>query len=975
MKLRNRLLLAVSVLSIPTQAAASARLEHFAPVLFELEPNMRYASTDLTRWEVFTRTGVRLSPSMSIEFLGVDERMKLEGVDAAAPKLSIYLGNDPAKWKPECAGFNAVAYRGLYPGIDLVYHRMEGKLKGDFIVHRGADPARIRFRFTGEAGPNYPKVRLHRDRLEIRSGKETLDERIPSVYQIEGSSRVEAHYRRYPDGSIGFEVAGHDPERQLVIDPDLTFSSFVAGSLLDQVTATTFSPVQNMLLVAGWTESGDLLGATASTFKGSIDAYYGRFSVSAAGAVSLSSMTLIGGSGADKATSIAVNPAGVAVLGGSTTSTNFPALSAYQATLKGRSNGFLVQFSPFGTTLLKSTYFGGSGSDQITGVGIDSSGVAYFAGTTSSTNLPLRNAIQATYNGGATDGFAGTLLSNATLGYSTYLGGAGTDNIAGLAQLNGEVYLTGGTDSNGSTTIQTGLFPLKNPNQAGSGGGQDAFVTKLTSAGALFYSSLLGGNGGIAGYPETGNAITVNPYGEAFVVGMTSSSNFPLVSPAQRLFGSGPTDAFLAKYSATGSLVFSTYWGGASWDQANAVTILPSGFIAVAGMTSSQDTTTVSSTYAFPTQVTPGYPVISAAPTWNPVSARFEMANGTPAGDSLCSNTSGIAGGTTFGGYYDAFVAVFWPTGACYWSAYYGGIGSDAANSITATPAGELFLAGQTGSHNLQMVKSLQTSISSSGYHGFLAKLTPRQSGLFRSSLGQFYLINNYDFVNSLSPNFITMSWANVSGSDAIPIVGDWDNTGRPRLGLFRSGTWYLDINGDNLFTFGVDQVVSFGAPGDLPVVGDWDNTGRSRIGVYRAGLWFLDINGDNSFTFGVDCVVAHGVAGDFPIVGDWTNTGQSRIGVVSSNVWKLATNVACPSQTINSTSAYNFGAATDYPVFADWDNSGIKRIGAYRTSGYPIGWWYLDINGNGAWDDLPADRNVIVGGTGDIPVVAIRAN
>src|SRR5207248_1939785 len=105
-----------------------------------------------------------------------------------------------------------------------------------------------------------------------------------------------------------------------------------------------------------------------------------------------------------------------------------------------------------------------------------------------------------------------------------------------------------------------------------AGGGQDAFVTKLNAVGQLSYSTYLGGNSGYPGSPEMGTAITVDNYGMAYVTGMTSSTNFPVLSAAQAQpnFRYGVTDVFLTKFNATGQLAFSTFWGGSSWDQANA---------------------------------------------------------------------------------------------------------------------------------------------------------------------------------------------------------------------------------------------------------------------------------------------------------------------------------------------------------------------------------------------------------------------
>lgn len=912
-----------SILYLPAFSAPKPHLEHMSPALFEIEPNARFTSTDLSRWEIFTRTGVQLGPALSVEFMNSEGGMKMEGLERSVPTLSVYQGNDSSKWRRDCPSYGAVAYRGLYPGVDLVYRRNEENLKGDFIVSPGADPGRIRFRFAGGT------AHVDAGRIEIRSGKQILEERMPAVYDLSGGKRFvrQARYHQFPDGSVGFDVDGHDRTLPLVIDPELTFSTYLAGSLLDQVTALTYSAYDTTLDVGGWTESTNLLSSQITYTRrgtgGSTDGFYARFSVSSTGVIALTSLTILGGTGQDKVTALGVNSTGWVVLGGATASSNFPISStpaAYQPNLRGSTNGFLAIVGP---NFYYATFLGGSGSDQITGVAIDQNYTTYFAGTASSSDLPVTNAFQKKYGGGQTDGFVGVMMPTLTLSYCTYIGGSNDESINGLAMLNGQIYVTGATNSYD--------FPTLSALQSQNGGGQDAFVAKLTPTGALSYSTYLGGSGGTPAFPETGTAIAVDSAGEAYVAGITSSTNFPVTTgAAQAAFGGGAVDGFLVKLSATGSKLFATYWGGSDWDQANAVTVLPSGYVAIAGSTTSFD-----------------FPVKTPIPT-----------------------------GSVNSGAYDAFVAVFSPAGALYWSTYFGGSGTDAAYGVTSDKAGDVIVGGLTASFNLPLVSPIQSTINSSGYHGFIAKFSPTQQfGTFRPSSGQFFMSSSRAFVKDAAVlTYTTLSWSNVSGPDAIPVVGDWDNTGRPRLGLFRknTGTWYLDMNGDDLYTAGVDKVVNgFGANG-YPIVGDWDNTGNVRLGFFANSWFYMDINGDNIFTYGVDLFKPFGASTDIPIVGDWTNTGKTRIGVFRKGLWYLDLNGNFDSSQPISAIA---GAATDNPLFADWDNTGIKRIGNYRTSGYPIGWWFVDINDDFKYNGAPVDAYYIFGGTGDQAVVGVKSH
>ena len=213
-------------------------------------------------------------------------------------------------------------------------------------------------------------------------------------------------------------------------------------------------------------------------------------------------------------------------------------------------------------TLDYSTTFGGSGYDQGNGIAVDSSGNAYVAGFTASSNFPTTTgAFQTAYGGGDYDAFVTKLNATGTgLVYSTYFGGSGYDQGNGIAvDSAGNAYVTGFTASSNFPTT-TGAFQT-----AYGGGSSDAFVTKLNATGTgLVYSTYLGGSGG-----DAGTGIAVDSSGNAYVTGNTNSSNFPATTGAfQATFG-GYNDAFVTKLNATGTgLVYSTYFGGSGYDQA-----------------------------------------------------------------------------------------------------------------------------------------------------------------------------------------------------------------------------------------------------------------------------------------------------------------------------------------------------------------------------------------------------------------------
>jgi len=202
--------------------------------------------------------------------------------------------------------------------------------------------------------------------------------------------------------------------------------------------------------------------------------------------------------------------------------------------------------------------------------------------------------------------------------------------------------------------------------------------------------------------------------------------------------------------------------------------------------------------------------------------------------------------------------------------------------------------------------------------------------------------------------------------ANAQAVAGDWTGTGASKIGVFSDGTWYGDLNGsgtwdgqppDGLATFGA------GIPGALAVVGDWSGTGTVKIGVYKDGAWWVDYNGNSAWdgpaidrTFSFDA----GIAGAVPVAGDWNGTGAANLGVYQDGVWYLDLNGNGVWDGAPADGIYTFGAglAGAVPVTGDWTGTGRTMIGIYAD-----GTWYLDMNGNYAWDGIPVDTLLSFGG------------
>ena len=216
-----------------------------------------------------------------------------------------------------------------------------------------------------------------------------------------------------------------------------------------------------------------------------------------------------------------------------------------------------------------------------------------------------------------------------------------------------------------------------------------------------------------------------------------------------------------------------------------------------------------------------------------------------------------------------------------------------------------------------------------------------------------------------------------------LPIIGNWNASGKDDLGIYfstasasKASQWYLDRNGNGKWN-GCDNdrcFRSFGQKGDLPVAADWNGTGSDKIGVFRpsTGEWFLDLDGNGKWDgCNVDrCVVSFGEAGDLPVAGDWNGTGHGRIGVFrpSSGEWFLDLNGNGQWDGCNVDQCIaGFGEPADLPVVGDWNATGSTKIGIFRPSS---GEWFLDLNGNGQWDECNIDRCITgFGQQGDLPV------
>ena len=248
----------------------------------------------------------------------------------------------------------------------------------------------------------------------------------------------------------------------------------------------------------------------------------------------------------------------------------------------------------------------------------------------------------------------------------------------------------------------------------------------------------------------------------------------------------------------------------------------------------------------------------------------------------------------------------------------------------------------------------------------------PSKVGLFRPASGTFYLDHNG---NGTWDGCGTDRCLSIGMTGDIPLVGDWNGTGSSKVGLFRpaSGTFYLDQNGNGTWDgCGTDRCLSIGMTGDIPLVGDWNGNGATKVGVFRpsAGTFYLDHNGNGTWEgCATDRCLQIGLTGDIPVVGDWNNSGSSKVGLFrpSDGTFYLDYNGNGRWDGCSTDRCLSIGLNGDVPVVGDWNDSGTAKVGTFRSS---TGTFYLDYNGNGIWDGCSTDRCLAIGMAGDIPLV-----
>ncbi|MHB0960277.1 MAG: cadherin domain-containing protein, partial [Pirellulaceae bacterium] len=481
------------------------------------------------------------SPShmLQVELVGanlVDPVAVDPTVDAAAPGAA----------QP----FSGVLYAGVWDGVSAVYDAHEGAiLKSTYYVDAGLD------------GSPADQIRLHYNRTVSMDGQGnlviaydtgTLTDSAPVAWQDIGGQRrfVQVSYVLLGNNDVGFALGEYDHSEQLVIDPSLTWHTFLGGSGTDNGYAMAVDGSGNVYVTG---DSSASWGSPVRAFDTSSDAFVAKLD----GNGNLVWNTFLGGGGSDTGRSIAVDESGNVYVGGDSTATWGSPVRAFTAG-GGAPDAFAAKLNDSGT-LTWNTFLGSSSNDYGRGIAADGSGNVYVTGDSSATwGAPVQAF------GGSQDAFAVKLDSAGSLTWNTFLGAAGTDTGLGIAvDGSGNVYVAGDSTATWGAPVRA------------YSSGNDGFAAKLNSAGSLTWNTFLGGSGS-----DSATGITVDGTGNVYVAGSGSAT---WGSPVRSYSGSGE-DAFAAKLNSSGSLTWNTFLGGSGLnDSGRGIAVDGSGNVYVAG--------------------------------------------------------------------------------------------------------------------------------------------------------------------------------------------------------------------------------------------------------------------------------------------------------------------------------------------------------------------------------------------------------
>jgi len=560
--------------------------------------------------------------------------------------------------------FKTVTYKNIYPNIDMVLSTREPGLEYSFLVHPGGNLKNIKLKWNGTNKEEF----LKEGSIRYSNSQGTLKESAPESF-VEGKL-VKSSFTKIGK-SHSFKIGDYDRKKDLLIDPTLIWASYFGGSGDEYGIELNIDASQNVYITGSTSSTNNIAttGAYQTSFTGAQDAYLAKFNSSG----NLLWSTYYGGNN-EKGCNVKTDDSLNVYLTGQTASKIGIATSGASQTSFGGGNfdAFLAKFSSAGI-IRWATYYGGDSDDVGKGITLDVSGNIFISGVTSSTGIATTGAFQTSY-GGNGDAFLAKFSNSGKLVWATYYGGSGADEGDGISSdLLGNIYLSGLTGSNSGLTTN-GAY------QVSLIGSEDAFLAKFNNTGNISWATYFGG-----GKEIDIASVCADATGNVYITSATSSTNNIATSGAYQTSLSGGSNALLAKFNSSGSILWATYFGGDNYSFGFAVNTDVFGNIFVVGSTSS--TTGIA--------------------------------------------TSGAYQSSYGGGFFDAFLAIFNSSGKLSYATYCGGTNEDVGTGIAADNSGNAYITGRTNSNNgIATTNSYQTIYGGGAWDAYLAKFNIPVSGI-----------------------------------------------------------------------------------------------------------------------------------------------------------------------------------------------------------------------------------------------------
>ncbi|MBP9663007.1 MAG: SBBP repeat-containing protein [Pyrinomonadaceae bacterium] len=588
---------------IETAKAAYGRLPlHFEPNVGQTDERVKFVSRGngysmfLTGSEAvvsLVRSGKGKIPeraaAVRMQIEGASPDAQVIGFDETAGRSNYLIGNDPNGWRTEIANYRRVKYSEVYPGIDLIFYGNNQQLEYDFVVKAGSDPQQIGLRFDGIKRAKIDKMSGD---LVLDTGAGVLRQHKPIVYQqVNGERREVAGLYKLDKDRVTFALGEYDASKELVIDPILSYGSYLGGNAFDEGRGIKVDAAGNAYITG--TAASLNFPTTPGTIKPQLlpsannqnwyDAFVTKMNPSG---TALVFSTYYGGrNGSESGSDVALDADGNILISGTTMSNDLPTVNAYQATFGGTDDAFAAKINPTGTAIIFSTYLGGNSTDLGGRIAVNrTTGTAVFAGYASSGNFPttpgaykpqLCNNTPGNCNGIFYSGsYLVKLGSTGSIVYSTLFDASIADVTL---DANDNATFGGTAGTNQPTTA--GAF------QPASSGGIDGYIGKMNPAGnALVFATYLGG--GLQS--DRISSIALDAAENIYVTGRTENSGFPTTAGAYDVTFNGNEDGIITKLNPAGSaLIFSTFFGAQGKDQPFAIGLGSSNDVFITGETAS----------------------------------------------------------------------------------------------------------------------------------------------------------------------------------------------------------------------------------------------------------------------------------------------------------------------------------------------------------------------------------------------------